>query len=166
MSRSAPRRDVNLLRKLKDPNFTPSQLLEEGHALLDKAAGLKAFTAKQKERTNATTAKTEWLVMSAQLQEERDAAEKELTQALMSMAANHAADIPDLNMALTDFNVSTERVKGERIEYRAQIKGFASISASLKAYGRSDFAQDANVLKEELAMLKEDLDKALEEFSE
>lgn len=168
MSRSSrvPRKDVALLRKLKDPNFTPSSLLEEGDALLNKASKLQGFLAKQKERTNASSVKTEWLLTQQQLQEERETAEKELMQCLSSLVANHREDIPDVQMCLTDFSVSNERVKGERLEYKTQIKGFASVSQSLKAYARNDFNQDAAVLKEEFEMLKEDLDKALADLAQ
>jgi hypothetical protein len=155
MSRSnrAPRKDIALLRKLKDPNFSPSSLLEDG-------------SAQQKERTNASSVKTEWLLAQQQLQEERDTCEKELMQTLSSLAANHKDDIPDVQMCLMDFSVCNERVKAERLEYKGQVKDISSVTQSLKAYGRADFKQDAAVLKEQIEMLKEDLTNALEQLSQ
>lgn len=168
MSRSnrAPRKDVALLRKLKDPNFSPSSLLEAGDELLSKASQLQGFLTAQKQRTTASSTKTEWLLTQQQLQDEREAAEKELSHCLTSLVAAHGMDIPDLAMCLTDFSVSSERVKAERLEYKTQIKSFASISQSLKAYGRNDFNEDAAVLKDEFAMLKEELNSAIAELAQ
>lgn len=166
MSRSnrVTRKDIALLRKLKDPNFSPSSLLQGGDELLSKASQLQGFLAAQKQRTTASSVKTEWLLTQQQLQDERDAAEKELAQCLASLAAAHGEDIPDLAMCLTDFSIASERVKAERLEYKTQIKSFASVSQSLKAYGRNDFNQDAAVLKEEFATLQQDLSQAVAEL--
>ncbi|GFR52442.1 hypothetical protein Agub_g15016 [Astrephomene gubernaculifera] len=171
MSRSSnrgPRADIALLRKLKaDPNFSPSSLLNAGPNFLEKANKLKGFVAEQRGKLGASAAKTEWLLAYQQLQNEQDDAERELTTCLQQLAEQPSTELREAAEALSLLHTQSDACRSERAQLRSRVKGLSSVHASFRAYGApSQFSKEASALKNEMAVLGQELAAALGQLGE
>lgn len=116
--KAAPPDVAQLRRKFKDPSFSPAALLEGGSAILDRASKLKGFVAGQRGKLTAAATRAEWLLVSRQLGEEADAAEREVAAALMAVVTAHHQDVPELIPCLEELRTMGETCRAERMELR------------------------------------------------
>ncbi|KAF5840245.1 hypothetical protein DUNSADRAFT_17348 [Dunaliella salina] len=151
----------DLLRKMREPGFSPADLRDPSD-LLDKANKLKGFVQQQNSRTGRSDAKKEWMLAAQQLQDEREAAERELQAALQ---ATHDHACPEISSDVANSIATWQAITSEssqlRQELREQIKGISAVHSSLKAYGVDVFRSEASMVQQEACSLRQHLDEQL-----
>ncbi|KAG1656798.1 hypothetical protein FOA52_011834 [Chlamydomonas sp. UWO 241] len=176
------------LQELAQGGASPSSLLQDGDAILSKADKISGFLSKQKSRTNASTGKSDWLIVYQHLQDEREAAERELAATLTSMAEGGTAGVAvtssttgsvNLSAHATDClaaaRASADECRQLRGELRRQLLDISKVHAGLKAYARRHgsgpgapdaLAKETELLRSQVACLREDVTLQLRTLGE
>jgi hypothetical protein len=161
-----PRKDLALLRKLKDPGFSPSALLEAGDAILERANKLKGFVSGQRNKLGTAAVKTDWTLVHRQLGEEQSALERELALALQQVVESYHQEMPELVPCVDELRTAGELCRAERGDLRGQVRGLAAAAASIRAYGGpAQCGQEAQELASEMRLTSEDLQKELDQLA-
>ena len=127
----------------------------------DKISG---FLAQQKTRTTAASGKSEWLLVHASLQEEREACEKELTSALLPLAENTSSGLTETSTdALASLRASAEECSSVRVELKEQLKSLSKAVHELRA---SPSDPGLRIVESQLKILEEDLDLQVVQLKE
>lgn len=123
---------------------------------MTQADKISGFLKEQKTRTTAASAKSEWLLVHASLQEERDACEKELHAVLLPLAENLHSGLHELSTdALATLHASAEECSSARLELREQLKSLSRSVQGVRACSPSPASLTA--LESQLKILEEDL---------
>ncbi|GAX82191.1 hypothetical protein CEUSTIGMA_g9619.t1 [Chlamydomonas eustigma] len=164
MSRSSkgPRRDLHVLKRLKEASSNPSSLLDGGDAIMAKVDKITGFIQQQKTRTLAAQGKSEWLIIYQHLQDERESCERDLHSSLSDIAESGP---PELQGYATDClascKSSSEECRMLRTELKLQIAGACQAHSSLRAgvvkAAGGEHVVDLEMVGREIRFLREDV---------